>query len=469
MTVEEEAHHFVALESFVNGKNTSEDLEESLRYVFESEIPASKHKKCLTAMLGLLGTHVDHTQLIYILEHLPILHTLLSKYPLLQKEYAKTLVTLAFSSTVPGVRLQASVTLVNFSKKFTKQTPDVIKQAYQAFSKICHSVNVHTLPMLSLSTSSLVELFAVNPKVSHAYTLKLLRTLASQLKDALKHPSPSTIQVLQSWKWVAPVRFFAKHLMNSKDAMQAPFIQMICAALNVKVSVNTLPFHFHLLTCISDVPYLVPNVLGALLQISSILSQANSKQEQGKPRAYHFPALLNVSDSEVSTRSYHDTAVDEVFYLILKYLVNLSIEPSFPEVSDSVVEFLTSMHTKNPRIKHHISLLSAKCESVRLEVKNARLDYAPLNYDTLSIKKENELTLLLREVEKKRSMKAKMALVGVIDRKEKGEKTKHNKRQKIEKDVKRKDKQPKIISNEEDQDEEEDDILEDLALSSDLE
>ena len=113
--------------------------------------------------------------------------------------------------------------------------------------------------------------------------------------------------------------------------MQVPFIQMVCAALSVKVSMNTLPFHFHMLACISDVPFLVPNALGALLQMESILSQANSKQEQGKPRAYHFPALLTVSDSEIGTRSYHDAAADEAFYLILKYLASLSVEASFPK------------------------------------------------------------------------------------------------------------------------------------------
>ena len=78
------------------------------------------------------------------------------------------------------------------------------------------------------------------------------------------------------------------------------------------------------------------------------------------------------------------------------------------------------MHTKNPRIKQHVSLLSEKCESVSAVVKDARLDYAPLNCDGLSIKKENELTVLLKEIEKKRTMKAKMALAGVVDRERKG-------------------------------------------------
>lgn len=466
MTFEEGAHHLLVLESFVKGENTNEDLEDSLRFIFEDGIPVSKHKRCLISILGLLDTHVDHTLVVYILEHLSSLNNMLSKYPVLQKEYSKILVTLAFSSTVPGIRLKASVALVGFIKKFTKQTPDVLKQAYQAFSKICHSITVHTLPVLSLSTSSLVELFAVNPKVSHVYALKLLRALASQVKDALKHPNPSTIQALQSWKWIAPMRFFAKHLMNSNDTMQAPFIQMICAALNVKVSMNTLPFHFHLLTCISDVAFSVPNALGALLQIGSILSQANSKQEKGKPRTYHFPALISVSDGEIGTRSYHDAAVDETFYLILKYLANSSAEPSFPEISESVVEFLTMMHTKNPRVKQHISLLITKCESARMDVKNARLDYAPLNYDALNIKKENDLTLFLKETEKKRTVKAKMTLIGVVGGEV--ERDEHGKRQRTEKTVKRKKKQLEVMPSGVVQ-EEEDDILEDFALSSDLE
>ena len=128
------------------------------------------------------------------------------------------------------------------------------------------------------------------------------------------------------------MRFFAKHLIGSKSAMQAPFIQMICAALTVKVSMNTLPFHFHLLTCISEAPFPIPSAIGALLHAASVLSQANSKQEHGKPRVLHLPTLLTVSDSETGTRSYHDAAVDEAFYLILKYLTGISTEASFPEL-----------------------------------------------------------------------------------------------------------------------------------------
>ena len=469
MTVEEVAPHLAALESFVKGKSTSGDFETSLQCIFENEHAVSTHKRCLTVVLGLLGTHIDHALMVYILEHLPVFTAMLSKYPLLQKEYVRALVTLTFSSTAPGIRLKASVALVNFSKKFTKQTPDILKQAYQAFSKTCHSVTAHTLPMLSLSTSSLVELFAVNPKVSHAYTLKLLRVLGTQVKDALKHPNTSTIQALQSWKWVAPVRFFARHLVTSNDSMQVPFIQMVCAALSVKVSMNTLPFHFHMLACISDVPFLVPNALGALLQVESILSRANSRQESGKPRAYHFPALLTMSDSEIGTRSYHDTAADEAFYLILKYLAGLSVEASFPEVSDNVIGFLKSMHTKNPRIKQHVSLLSEKCELVSAAVKDARLDYAPLTCDGLSIKKENELTVLLREIEKKRMMKAKMASAGVVDRDGKGGKEGSGKRQKTDKTAARKKKQPKTASSADEAQEEEDDVLEDFELSSEFE
>ena len=461
MTVEEESRHLSFLESFSKGKSPTGDLEESLRYVFEDEVSVASYKKCLTSILGLLGMHIDHSLVTYTLEHLSTLHGMLAKYPMLQKECTKVLVALAFSSTVPGVRLKASVALVTFCKRFAKQAPDVLKQAYQAFSKACHSVTVHTLPMLSLATNSLVELFAIHPRVSHAYSLKLLRALASQVQTALKHPSSSTIQALQSWKWVAPVRFFAKHLIGSKSAMQAPFIQMICAALTVKVSMNTLPFHFHLLTCISEAPFPIPSAIGALLHAASVLSQANSKQEHGKPRVLHLPTLLTVSDSETGTRSYHDAAVDEAFYLILKYLTGISTEASFPELSEGVTEFLRSMQTKNPRIKQHISSLAEKCASVCAETRSARLDYAPLSCTAMIAKKENELTLFLEETERKRARRARMALVGVVDQEED---VKHGKRQKG-KTVKREKKRPKVMPI----DDEEADVLEDLELSSDFE
>ena len=107
MTVEETASHLAALESFVKGKSTSEDFETSLRCIFENEHAVSTHKRCLAVVLGLLGTHIDHALMVYILEHLPVLTAMLSKYPMLQKEYVKALVTLTFSSTAPGIRPQS--------------------------------------------------------------------------------------------------------------------------------------------------------------------------------------------------------------------------------------------------------------------------------------------------------------------------------------------------------------------------
>ena len=449
------------LECLVKGENGEEDWQESLRHVFEEEVSPSEYKRCLTVVLELLEMHVDGTFVTYILEHLSALDAMLFKYPLFQKQYVKMLVTLAFSSTDPELRLKATVALITFSKRFVKQVADILKQAYQAFSKACHSISIHNLPMLSLATNSLVELFATHPRTSHAYSLVLLRMLASQLYKALKHPSASTIQDLQSWKWIAPVRFFARYLTNNKDTMQEPFIQMICAALNVKVSMNTLPFHFHLLTCISDSPHMIPNAFGALLQIGNILSQANSKQEHGKPRTFYLPSLITVSDADISTRSYHDAAVDEAFYLILKYLVAMSAEASFPEISDNVIGCLRSMQTKNPRIKQHIFVIAEKCESVCMEVKNARFDYTPLNHSSMSIKKENKLTLFLHEIEEKRAMRTRMALTGVVEREKR---VKQGRKQEAKKSKKRRRKEPRNVPSDEDQGEGED-VLEDLALS----
>ena len=74
----------------------------------------SNYKKCLTSILGLLGMHIDHSLVTYTLEHLSTLHSMLAKYPMLQKECTKVLVALAFSSTVPWSKAESISCLGHF-------------------------------------------------------------------------------------------------------------------------------------------------------------------------------------------------------------------------------------------------------------------------------------------------------------------------------------------------------------------
>lgn len=400
------------LEAYAAKQSAADALLPSLLYAFDHATEIDKNNRLcklfITSLLGLLADSLATDCTLLILDRLPSFFASLKRYPVLQKASADVLVKLVFYSSTSVLQMQATKTLVLFARTFRAQRSLVMRRSYAAFLRTCRSITSINLHRLSLSTDFLLDIAFVDDTTAVNILGKAMRLMAGEVRDALKG-NATAISSVQSWRFVAQLRFFSGLLSSSKataklGVLRMPFVGLASAALGVKLSLTKLPFHFHVVdsllsvssstddaspskpsTTITRGGMLIPACISHLLSILALLSlhsshhpdRSSSKASGGKsgakPKHFWFASLLSIGEGECHAGLFQEAAIDEVFYLLLKGVccAKASCWVGFPEICNGLICMLKGdggstaeaplKGAAGSRIKRHVRALLDKC------------------------------------------------------------------------------------------------------------
>lgn len=538
MTREQVEGHLKTLEAYAAKQSATDALLPSLLYAFDHVAVIDRSgrlcKSFIASLLGLLAGSLASDCTLMILDRFPSFFASLKRFPVLQKTCTDVLVKLVFYSNVSVLQMQASKTLVLFGRAFRAQRSLIMKRSYGAFLRTCHSVTSISLHRLSLATDFLLDIALVDDVVALKVLGKAMRVMAKEVRDALKSDAKA-ISSVQSWRFVAQLRFFSGLLSSSKattrlDVLRMPVVGLASAALGVKLSLTKLPFHFHVIDSLLSISssidntslksiatarksMLVPACFSHLLSILSLLSlhpsqmgqlssskkANNGKSAFAKPRHFWFASLLSIGEGDCHARSFHDAAIDEVFYLLLKGVCRAKAVcwVSFPEVCEGLACMLKGHHgaaealkgAVNSKIKQHVHALMDKCTLdaraiVRFRVSNSLTplrahieggDDAYSGANTAKNREAGELERFKEATERMRAIRAKTAL-GDLDQDANSpkdyeggniaENDNNTERQRKEKDIKNMVALEKPRKKKAKQTDGDEDVIEDFVLSS---
>jgi len=277
--------------------------------------------------------------------------------PALAKEVVKSAVEVWAAVGTPEATRMAAFLMLRAACVDHKEVylSTVMRSTYASYSRtIGKSFNPKTMEAVVFASRCFVELCSVDMGVSYDFAFAKIRDLALVLKTAITSKGKEDFQKVYNWHCLNALRLWGHALATFPEKEDLglliyPYTQltlgvmtMVPSSRNVGIRFQCASFLIELAAASNTFIPIAPSLLG-VLNFSEVKKKEIGKVKKGervKLRAVDWRCTLRVPEQAMSSHLFRDGCVSRVVFFLSMYFASISKSVYFPEVAYPVTASL---------------------------------------------------------------------------------------------------------------------------------
>ncbi|KAI5401455.1 hypothetical protein KIW84_066066 [Lathyrus oleraceus] len=297
-------------------------------------------KSYLGNALHILNQMTDSQMISFTLHRLKYSSLLLAAFPSLLRKYIK--VALHFWGTGGGA---LPVVSCLFMRELcicigSGCIDECFKGIYKAYVLNCHFVNAVKLKHIRFLSNCVIELLGVDLPTAYQHAFIFIRQLAMILRDALNTKTKEAFRKVYEWKfinclelWTDAIRAYSSQ--SDFKQLAYPLTQIISGVARLVPTARYIPLR---LRCIRMLNQLAASTQ-SFVPVSMLLLDMLEMKELSRPptggvgKAVDLRSILKVSKPTLKTRAFQEACVFSVVEELAEHLALSSYSVAFMELS----------------------------------------------------------------------------------------------------------------------------------------
>lgn len=331
-----------------------------------------------------LVTAVTEPQLVSVLlRHILFLVPYYIAFPQVAKTLLKRLITL-WCEGEETVRVVAFLCLVRMVRGLPRHYLDtVLKHMYMSYVRNSKFTSPSTWPLINFMKRSLAEIYSQDEGLAYQHAFLYIRQLAIHLRNALTVRKKDTCKAVYNWQYVHCCLLWCHFLATVVPSEMLkpliyPLVQTIVGTIQLVPAAKFVPLRFHLVRGLiqlgTSTGVFVP-IMPHLLDVFSIVN-FNQKHTSMSMRPIDLSCVLRVSPTQMKESGFRDAVVEGFYELTLEYLSGMSHSVAFPELVLPAIISLKEFNKKckvanyNKRVKQLVDKMEENYKFVENKRKN---------------------------------------------------------------------------------------------------
>ncbi|XP_010536116.1 PREDICTED: nucleolar complex protein 2 homolog [Tarenaya hassleriana] len=345
-------------------------------------------KSYLGNSLHVLNQMTDTEMISFTLRRLKYSSVFLAAFPSLLRKYIK--VALHFWGTGTGPLPVVSLLFLRdlCVRLGSDCVDDCVKGMYKAYVLNCHFVNAVKLQHIQFLSNCVIELLGVDPSAAYQHAFVFIRQLAMILREALNMKTKEAFRKVYEWKYVNCLELWtgavcASSLQSELRPVAYPLAQVISGVARLVPTARYFPLR---LRCVRMLNRIAAST-GTFIPVSMLLLDMLEMKELNRPptggvgKSVDIRTMLKVSKPTVKTRAFQEACVYSVVEELAEHLAQWSYSVAFFELSFIPTVRLRSFckATKAERFRKEMRQLIRQIEanSEIVNKKRASVDFLP--------------------------------------------------------------------------------------------
>ncbi|KAJ7189637.1 hypothetical protein O6H91_Y531600 [Diphasiastrum complanatum] len=290
--------------------------------------------------LHILNQMTDNQMIAFTLRRLKASIVFIGAFTRLARKYLKA--TLHFWGSGEGaLPLIAFVFIREMAIQLgTDYLEACLKGIYKEYTANSRFVNATSLPHIHFMANCAVELFGIDLAVSYQNSFVFIRQMAIVLRNALTVKTKEAFKSVYSWQFMNSLSLWVKVVCTypGKDGLQPlvyPLAQIIGGVARLLPTARYFPLRLHCALLLNK----LSSVTNSFIPVSSLLLDMLQFRELHKPptggvgRAVDFQMILKVPKLVLKTRAFQEGCVFAVIEQLTEHLAQWSYSIAFPELA----------------------------------------------------------------------------------------------------------------------------------------
>ncbi|XP_013410225.1 nucleolar complex protein 2 homolog [Lingula anatina] len=297
-------------------------------------------KLYLTELIRLLSEVGESTIVNILLKHVHQLVPFIACFPKVARIVVKKLISLWSSTSEETCRVLSFLSINKLVRLMQNALLEpTLKQMYMAYVQNCKFTSPSTLPMINFMQRSLVEMFAIDVRLTYQYAFIYIRQLAIHLRNAITVKKKDTCQAVYNWQYVHCLYLWARLLStvypsDTLEPLIYPLTQTIIGTIKLIPTAKYYPLRFHCIKTLNMLSKATNTFIPVLPFILEVLEQTdfNKKHSKASFRPLNFTCILKVSKAQLQEKAFKDGLIDQVYELLLETFYIHAHTIGFPEL-----------------------------------------------------------------------------------------------------------------------------------------
>ncbi len=248
------------------------------------------------------------------------------------------------------VRVQAALLVRALADCQADLTEDAMRGFVRAFQSVARQGTQAARPSLRLMADCVVEVLGVDLSAAYQQTFAALRALAMQLRDALSMKSKDAYLQVYCWQTVHSLDLWERVISaygapsgggrggGGSGALQPlvyPLTQLLLGAARLVPTSRYFPLRLHLAQTLNRLSHssgtFVP-VAPLLVEVLQF-SELSQRPSGGQGHAHDMDGILKVSKSALKTVGFQEQCVGRAVQLLAEHLGQWATHVAFPELA----------------------------------------------------------------------------------------------------------------------------------------
>jgi nucleolar complex protein 2 len=271
-----------------------------------------------------------------------------------------------------------------------------LKKLYLTFVRNAKFTSLSSLPRIAFMKNCVVEMISLDVATGYQHGFVYIRQLALHLRAAITSGKKEAIQVVRCWQFIHCLDLWCHTLSSllpspSLQPLLYPLVEVAMGTLSLQPSPRTVPLRLHLITSLANLAAatethipLAPYLLEVMEAHSGQMAPAS---QSAKPP--ELSCLLRASSSQLQSRGYQTAILTRAFQLLLQLLASQTHLIAFPELAYPTLLRIRKVMKTTPIswFRQQLKQLVEKVEEVSADVTKARshVTFAPKDADEIAV------------------------------------------------------------------------------------
>ena len=292
--------------------------------------------------LHLLGNLTDPEMTAMVIRQLKIVTPFMATFERLTKRVTRSALH-CFGSGEPSVRVQAILLLRAMAVGLPPPALErVAKGVYRTFASNAKFLNAESVEHIVFMSTCVVEIFGLDQQQSYPLAFTYIRQLASLLRGALTAKSKEAFRNVYCWQYVNCLECWERVLsMHAKDEdaplrpLVYPLAQVALGAARLLPSARYAPLRLRLVALLNRLSVST----GRFIPVAPLLMELLTFSELTKPPVSSkshppdFTIVLRLAKQDLRVPGVQDIIVESSMEALAEHLHQNAYSPAFPELA----------------------------------------------------------------------------------------------------------------------------------------
>jgi len=304
--------------------------------------------------------------------------------PKICKKLCELLINRWSKTDLPENRLRSFICLEKLLELDQKRWLEkVLKQCYIKYVENSHKTSISTLPKINFMQQTYAIFCEINTEVTYTLGYFFIRRMALELYKAISDTNKETRSKVYSWKYVHMIGIWC-HVLSTPILSQNttlrslvyPLVMISQGTIDLVSAARYYPLRFHivrkLISLASTTNFYIPLDYFILHPLLSNEFKKKQLTATGTLKRLNFDIMLKLSESQLKSKAYVDSTMDQVYDLLMNYLNTKAHTIDFPEMTFGML-YTLKKYIKSSKATEYRNMMRRIVQKIK-ENKNFIID-----------------------------------------------------------------------------------------------